>query len=193
MTTKEIVGPVSTVRFHDGTRLAYDVPRDTMDPRYRPCADHRVACDCREAEMAEQIAELRSELKAARDAARRVLEGHPTYAYENGPNGERKIGCACTGCVIARSAHLVASHEGGPHARDEVDGLDWEQIGYGYRWKVCTPQLQALHRDIPTVGNVPFCVAATSRDRGLYHEHLLFGNGKPSIRSEYDKEFECPF
>lgn len=38
-----------------------DPPRDTRDIRYQLCTDHHTACDCREAELGEVIAELRSE------------------------------------------------------------------------------------------------------------------------------------
>lgn len=58
---------VPTVRFKPGTDQAgatgYVVPKDTRDPRWAACADHHVACDCREAQLAELVAELRDELK----------------------------------------------------------------------------------------------------------------------------------
>lgn len=40
--------------------IRYRPPRDTMDPRYAACRRHWVACDCREAHMAEDRAELRA-------------------------------------------------------------------------------------------------------------------------------------
>lgn len=63
---------VPTVRFKPDTDRAgatgYDVPKDTLDPRYAACSDHRVACDCREAEHAETVAELLAELREYRRA-----------------------------------------------------------------------------------------------------------------------------
>ena len=64
-----LVGPLPAVRFHDGTRLAYTPPRDTCDPRYVACTEHHVACDCREAEFAEQLAEFRNRLREIEAAA----------------------------------------------------------------------------------------------------------------------------
>lgn len=123
MPSTALVGPLKdVVRFHDGTVVPYVPPRDTMDDnRWRACTDHRVACDCREAEFAERTDELWSELKDAQDAARDILAGHATYAWETGDDGkEREIGCMCTGCRIARRAHLLASYEAGPWARDQT-------------------------------------------------------------------------
>jgi hypothetical protein len=39
--------------------IRYKPPTNTCDPRYAACRQHRVACDCREAHMAEDRAELR--------------------------------------------------------------------------------------------------------------------------------------
>lgn len=39
--------------------IRYRPPGDTTDPRYAACTRHRVACDCREARMAEDRAEAR--------------------------------------------------------------------------------------------------------------------------------------
>ena len=100
----EIVGPVQTVTFWggpawDGTgsiedhwasrpRIAYTPPRNTCDPRVRACTDHHVACDCREAEWAEERAEWRYEHQERDETIRRVLAGHNPLA------------CRCTGCQI---------------------------------------------------------------------------------------------
>jgi hypothetical protein len=182
VTTRALVGPVPTVRFHDGTVVAYSPPRSTVDGnRWRSCTDHRVACDCREAELAEQISELRSELKAVADVARRVLAGHATYAWEDGPNGERAVGCMCTGCQIVRDTYVLLSHEMGPNARDEVDGLDAEQVAAGLRWKVCTSYVRGQARGI--------CTSARTRWRGVFHEHLLYADGTP-VTPEWT---EAPF
>lgn len=63
---------VPTVRFKPGTpqagAIGYDIPQGTLDPRYAVCVDHHLACDCREAEQAETLAELRDELRREREA-----------------------------------------------------------------------------------------------------------------------------
>lgn len=107
----EIVGPVASVYFGGGPRnpddpwdrtaIAYVRPRDTMDPRFEACTDHHVACDCREAEFAENESEARYERKATQQAFEAVLAGHDTYATDDG-----RPGCLCTGCQIARQAHI---------------------------------------------------------------------------------------
>jgi hypothetical protein len=175
MASQALVGPLPTVRFQDGTKVAYTPPKSTMDNRWRDCTEHHVACDCREAELAEYIAELRAMLKDAQDAARTILAGHATYAYENGANGDdREIGCMCTGCRIARKAYLITYHEGGSSARDEVDGLDQDQISAGLRWKVCinpTDQCRTLR------------IRRREGQYRPYHEHLVADNGQP-IKTE---------
>lgn len=82
------------VQFRDGTRVTYDVPANTLDPRYPLCTEHRVACDCREAELREDLAELNAEFRAIREAMAGILAGHPES-------------CMCTGCQIARTTHLA--------------------------------------------------------------------------------------
>lgn len=112
MTSRDVVGPLPTIRFHDGTRQAYDVPRDTRDPRSRACTEHHRACDCREAILNEDIGEYRALYRSFEDATERILAGHATYAYsKNHRTGEMVFtGCMCTGCQIARAAHSSAAH-----------------------------------------------------------------------------------
>lgn len=160
------VDPLPTIRFHDGTRQEYDVPRNTLDPRLEACTYHHPACDCREAELSEQIAEHRGGLKVIADAARDVLAGHAIWAYEDGPNGERSVGCMCTGCQIVRAGYVLPSMEGSSYARDEIDGLSPDEVEFGRRWKVCTDRGGACHLKYRT------------RDRGHYHEHLTESSGK---------------
>lgn len=95
-------GPV--VRFRGGGRpftssiaVPYDVPRNTLDDRYEQCTDHHVACDCREAEQAEQLNEYQMEDKRLRDTLNEVLAAHDLYGTDDG-----RPGCLCTGCQIAR-------------------------------------------------------------------------------------------
>jgi hypothetical protein len=111
MTT--LVGPLPTITFQGGERAerqVYDVPRNTLDPRYALCTRHHPACDCREAELREMLTELLAESKTACDVAGRVLLGHRIYDLadrrsRDGYDGARA--CLCSGCEIARRAHLV--------------------------------------------------------------------------------------
>lgn len=81
------------VLFHDGTRLDYDQPKNTLDPRYPACVEHRVACDCREAEYAEEGTEFRADWASLLAAVKEICAGHPRE-------------CMCTGCQIARRIHV---------------------------------------------------------------------------------------
>lgn len=110
MTTKALVDPTKTVTFRGGPRLApdqsvnYSIPRDTCDPRYRLCIDHHVACDCREAEMAEDRNEWRHARKEQQEAFDQILAGHPTRIWSD--EGNTMVGCQCTGCQLARALHI---------------------------------------------------------------------------------------
>ncbi len=107
---RPLVGPVKRVFFNGGPQayawlnpvpapsVNYAVPRDTLDPRYRMCTNHHVACDCREAEQAELIVEFRALVREFETAFDEILAGHPTYSYTDTPP------CQCTGCRIARAA-----------------------------------------------------------------------------------------
>lgn len=121
-TSTELVGPlpVGKVRFGGGpsqfwrdeqgrlrfagshTTAIYDVPANTLDPRYAACTDHHVACDCREAELAEQLSEFRGEYRLLRNAIETVLAGHPTTADGVDQWSQPIKPCQCTGCQIAR-------------------------------------------------------------------------------------------
>jgi hypothetical protein len=96
----ELAGPLHRVRFADGSELAADIPRDTLDPRWRACLAHHLACDCREAEFSEYRMEVRGEIEHIRKAFNDVLGGHLTYPHELGD-----VTCECTGCRIARRTH----------------------------------------------------------------------------------------
>jgi hypothetical protein len=78
----------------------YTPPRDTCDPRFSACTDHHPACDCREAEFAEERQEQRAWHREIQEAFDEVLAGHPLYRTDDTP------GCQCTGCQIARAAHI---------------------------------------------------------------------------------------
>lgn len=122
MTSKALVGPLPTIRFQDGSRVAYEPPLDTGDDRYRACRSHHPACDCREALLGEQFAEYRGERTDFWRAAARELRGHRLYDYGplfDGPRvelddplywrylgGDGPLACQCTGCRIARAGHV---------------------------------------------------------------------------------------
>jgi len=112
--TASLVGPLrncpDVVMFRGGPRyphfygptghVLYRVPKNTLDPRYVECVDHHVACDCREAEMAEYRHEASYDRKETENAFASVLFGHPTYGLDDLSQ------CQCTGCQIARRAHI---------------------------------------------------------------------------------------
>lgn len=120
-TTTALVGPLQRHYFGDwpNITLAADLPRNTTDIRYRACADHRFACDCREALLAEDRAELRGELESWTRAVRTVLAGHRTWDWEDGGegdwNGNGPLACRCHGCQIVRAAHTSVAGLGGDH------------------------------------------------------------------------------
>ena len=109
----ELVGPMVPFR---GQMVAVtsSPPRDTGDPRWRQCTDHRLACDCREAEQNEQISEMRSERRDIEEAIAQAIHGHPTwvyisagtggYGYQYGDTRQRRrdLECRCLGCDLAR-------------------------------------------------------------------------------------------
>lgn len=119
-TSTALVGPLPTITFGGGpgdffhrARQAYDVPRDTRDPRYPVCVEHHPACDCREAELAEEIGELRMVIKQLEDAVRTVLAGHRVIDWDQPWHETRRgrggLACQCTGCQIARRVDLSLS------------------------------------------------------------------------------------
>lgn len=120
--SKALVGPLPTIRFHDGTKLVYAVPRNSCDVRYRRCQQHHPACDCREAEHAEQFGEYRSMIQDSARAAARLLVGHRVKDYsdldrrtraEIGDelwwrycHGGGPLACQCTGCQLVRAGEI---------------------------------------------------------------------------------------
>lgn len=103
---------------HSTLRVAIPVdqppPTDTRDPRYLTCVDHHVACDCREAELGEEIHEWRANFTQAQAVAQEICAGHPTYPDYYDQDHSAGIAvvvpseacCQCTGCQIIRKAHL---------------------------------------------------------------------------------------
>ncbi|MEU6783436.1 hypothetical protein ABZ912_29935 [Nonomuraea angiospora] len=88
--------------------LALPLPKNTMDPRYMACMHHHLACDCREAELAENLAELRWERDHMLRALREELAGHATWAYSDDNERDPVAECKCTGCVIVRRMDLYS-------------------------------------------------------------------------------------
>lgn len=88
--------------------LSMPLPKSTMDPRWLACASHRTACDCREAELAEEIAELRSERDHLLHVLRQELAGHATWAYLDRNEEIPAAECKCTGCRLVRRLKYYA-------------------------------------------------------------------------------------
>jgi hypothetical protein len=99
---RTVVGPLPTVQFHDGTRIAYTPPRDTLDNRWAACTSHPVACDCQEAEFAEARHEWRLTMREQEEVVDRVLAGHDQDT------------CRCHGCELATALHLWVIPAGDP-------------------------------------------------------------------------------
>lgn len=86
--------------------LAVPLPKNSLDPRYAACVDHRTACDCREAGFAEERAEYRAELDEVRRAFEEMLTGHATWVESADGRWDERLQCKCTGCQIARRLHF---------------------------------------------------------------------------------------
>lgn len=82
--------------------LDQPLPKNTGDPRYERCEFHHLACVCREAEQAEEISELRGELRQILTVLREELAGHATWAYTPSNEDDPIAQCKCFGCRIAR-------------------------------------------------------------------------------------------
>ncbi|MGI5162767.1 hypothetical protein ACQEU3_47175 [Spirillospora sp. CA-253888] len=91
------------IRFQDREELVVDLPDNTLDPRYSQCTEHHLACMCREALLAEDASEFRSERDMTQRVFNTVLQGHNTFALD----GDTFTQCQCTGCEIARQTHQV--------------------------------------------------------------------------------------
>lgn len=97
MTGPAPVVKVVTVTFQDGQSLTEALPNDTRDPRYDQCTEHRFACMCREALLAENQRESRIERDQTKKVFNEVLAGHNTFCPQ-----DAFTECRCTGCEIAR-------------------------------------------------------------------------------------------
>lgn len=99
---KELVGPIVYFR-NQAIPVDRTPPRDTIDGnRWSLCTEHHLACDCREAELNEQINELRSEYRELAQALRSAIADHPTFVETRAGNRRRDLECRCGGCKVAR-------------------------------------------------------------------------------------------
>jgi hypothetical protein len=105
----DLVGPLSRVWFADSWQRPhryYDLPKSTLDLRYKACADHHPACDCREADIAESFAEHKAEFDELYNAVLAAIKGHQTYAFTPGGSRDEFTECKCGACGIARAARV---------------------------------------------------------------------------------------
>ncbi|MFI6215668.1 hypothetical protein ACIBCD_27060 [Nocardia brasiliensis] len=77
----DLVGPMVWFR-GQMVNVTHSPPTNTTDPRYNLCTDHRLACDCREAERGEELFELRAEHWRMRDLLAALIAGHATEVYD---------------------------------------------------------------------------------------------------------------
>ncbi|MEV1003310.1 hypothetical protein [Nonomuraea sp. NPDC050202] len=82
--------------------VSQPLPKDTRDPRVEACTNHHPACDCREAILTEELAELRADRHLLLGALREELAGHATWAYTSDNERDEAAECKCTGCRIIR-------------------------------------------------------------------------------------------
>ena len=116
-TTTDLVGPLPTITFIGGTapldwanrtRIAYEPPKNTGDPRVAACTEHHPACDCREGCFAEDRQEERIRWNALHRTAWRALAGHQAeYPIGLSDSEQYFFGalCLCSGCVIYREGY----------------------------------------------------------------------------------------
>lgn len=103
-----LVGPLRPVRYTTGPTQWHDLPRNTLDIRYSACGNHHLACDCREAMLAEDIGEYRAMYRDLEQAIIDAIKGHQTWAYttvgEYGTTVDDEFAqCKCPVCEIART------------------------------------------------------------------------------------------
>jgi hypothetical protein len=103
--SRELVGPVEWFRGQP-VAVTSSPPDNTLDPRYDACTDHHLACDCREAQLSEDMRELRDERWRLRQRLGTALADHPTRVYVNG-HRRADLECRCLGCDLARSIRLI--------------------------------------------------------------------------------------
>lgn len=127
--TGSALAVLAQIRFHDGTKVPYDVPRHTGDIRFALCSDHHPACDCREAELAENLAELRSEMHEIdryRSMARGVAQLHrPQGGPSRYSGGPFCVSCSYTTPWPCPTLVLVGEINFSARAIAEGDEVTW--------------------------------------------------------------------
>lgn len=102
-----VVGPLRRVWFNDMREPRYyDLPRNTLDVRYEACAGHHLACDCREASIAEAFAEHKAEYDELCSAVLAATRGHNTWPQGHDGRIDEFAMCKCPACGIARAARV---------------------------------------------------------------------------------------
>lgn len=101
-----LVGPLQPVRYATGPTQWRDLPRSTLDIRYTACGNHHLACDCREALLAEDIGEYRAMYREIEQVILTAIKGHQTWAYRHDGWDDEFAQCKCQACIIARAAGI---------------------------------------------------------------------------------------
>lgn len=116
----DLVGPLRAVRYVTGPTVWRDLPRNTLDIRYVACGNHHLACDCREAERAEEIGEHRAMYREVESVILAAIKGHSTYGFTAGGFEDELAECKCAACGIARAAFIgFAENRRERHEADE--------------------------------------------------------------------------
>ena len=89
----ELHQPLVRFNHNPGPEIRYRPPTSTMDLRYAACTNHRVACDCREAHMAEDRAEHQYE----RDTNRNLIARLRSIAREHALDRSGRCGVCFAG------------------------------------------------------------------------------------------------
>lgn len=150
-----MVGPLQRVRYAGGVTEWHDLPRNTIDIRYSACGNHHLACDCREASLAEDIGEYRVMYRELETAILVATAGHATWAYDANGWDDEFAQCKCRACGIARTARIgFAETMRQRQAADEA--ADQAAAGRGRAWQQCP--VRPGHPDYITadIEDVPF-------------------------------------
>ncbi|WP_239405436.1 hypothetical protein [Frankia sp. Cj3] len=106
----------------DSTAINYRLPRGTMDPRWAACVSHHVACDCREAEFAETVAELKAEVNSLRRVVEALWAGAPVDVRRSIRSAALAEFESNSAAVYRRTLYLIADPES-RLTREEVGRL----------------------------------------------------------------------
>ena len=90
--------------YADGTLPAADLPANTLDPRYHDCAgQHHTACICREAMFAEELTEVRGEMRRMHA----LIRGALLLLQQAGPEAVGEFGAHRRDRFIADAVELL--------------------------------------------------------------------------------------